>query len=111
MEERAHKPGTDGDRNRDSISKKTDLTDSPHDAERLKGDEAILDLPDVKDIPGQEFVQAPPLGMMADTTISSADEEGEGLFGDDASGDDLFSDNDDLSEEDRESRRTGDTAK
>ena len=45
--------------------------------------------------------------MMADTTISSADEEGEGLFDDDAPGDDLFSDNADLSEEDRESRRTG----
>lgn len=92
---------------RAALSKKTDLADSPHDEERLQGDEAVLDLPEVKDIPGQEFVQAPPLGMMADTTISSADEEGEGLFDDDAPGDDLFSDNADLSEEDRESRRTG----
>jgi hypothetical protein len=60
-----------------------DLKDSEHDEERLQPDEATIDLPDVKDIPGQEFVQAPPLGMMADTTISSADEEGEGLFEDD----------------------------
>jgi hypothetical protein len=60
-----------------------DLSDSKHDQERLRPDEATIDLPDVKDIPGQEFVQVPPLGMMADTTISSADEEGEGLFEDD----------------------------
>lgn len=60
-----------------------DLKDSKHDQERLQGDEATIELPDVKDIPGQEFVQVPPLGMLADTTISSADEEGEGLFEDD----------------------------
>lgn len=67
-----------------AVSKNTDLPDSPHDAERLKPEETILDLPDVKDIPGQEFVHTAPLGMLADTTISSADEEGEGLFGDTA---------------------------
>ena len=72
-------------------SRNADLTDSIHDQERLQGDEATLEFPDVKDIPGQEFIQAPPLGMMADTTISSADEEGEGLF-DDEVGDDLFGD-------------------
>jgi hypothetical protein len=60
-----------------------DLTDPERDQERLKPEETIIELPDVKDIPGQEFVQAPPLGMLADTTISSADEEGEGLFDDD----------------------------
>lgn len=87
-------------------SRSADLTDSKHDQERLQGDQATLDLPDVKDIPGQEFVQAPPLGMMADTTISSADEEGEGLF-DDEGGDDLFADDTDLSEEEREALRTG----
>jgi hypothetical protein len=64
-----------------------DLPDSPHDQERLQGEETTIDLPDVKDIPGQEFVHAPPIGMMADTTISSDDEEGEGLF-DDASNED-----------------------
>lgn len=62
---------------------KLDIHDSERDQERLKPDEATFDLPDVKDIPGQEFVQVPPLGMLADTTISSADEEGEGLFVDD----------------------------
>lgn len=67
----------------DSARNKMDLTDSKRDQERLQGDEATIDLPDVKDIPGQEFITVPPLGMMADTTISSADEEGEGLFNDD----------------------------
>lgn len=65
-----------------------DLPDSPHDAERLKGDEATLDLPDVKDIPGQEFVHTAPLGMLSDTTVSSDDEEGEGLFDETMGGDD-----------------------
>ena len=60
-----------------------DLTDPQRDQDRLKAEEITIDLPDVKDIPGQEFVHAPPLGMLADTTISSADEEGEGLFEDD----------------------------
>lgn len=69
--------GNDPDRD------KMDLTDPQRDRDRLKAEETTIDLPDVKDIPGQEFVHAPPLGMLADTTISSADEEGEGLFGDD----------------------------
>lgn len=63
-----------------------DLTDSPHDQERLKPERATLDLPDVKDIPGQEFVTAPPAGSLGDTTISSADEEGDTIF-DNASAD------------------------
>lgn len=60
-----------------------DIKDSPKDEEKLKPEEVIIDLPDVKDIPGQEFVHPAPLGMLADTTISSADEEGEGLFPED----------------------------
>ena len=61
-------------------SRNADLPDSPYDAERLKPDETTIDLPDVHDIPGQEHVNTAPLGALADTTISSADEEGEGLF-------------------------------
>jgi hypothetical protein len=68
-----------------SAGQNADLPDSPHDAERLKAEETTIDLPEVKDIPGQEFVHTAPLGMLADTTISSADEEGEGLFNDDTS--------------------------
>lgn len=61
---------------------KDDLKDSARDEERLKPETVILDLPDVEDIPGQEHVKAPPLGMLADTTISSDDEEGIGLLDD-----------------------------
>jgi hypothetical protein len=60
-----------------------DMKDSPKDKARLQPDEATLDLPDVKDIPGQEFIHVPPLGELADTTIASDDEEGTGLFNDD----------------------------
>ena len=57
-----------------------DLAESKRDKEVLKPDEATLDLPDVKDIPGQEHIRPLPAGEMADTTISSADEEGAGLL-------------------------------
>jgi hypothetical protein len=60
-----------------------DLPDSPEDQEKLKAVETTIDLPDVKDIPGQEFVNVPVIGEMADTTVSSADEEGESVFGSD----------------------------
>jgi hypothetical protein len=60
-----------------------DLPDKPRDKARLQPEEATIDLPDVKDIPGQEFVHVPPLGEIADTTISSDDEEGVGVFEDD----------------------------
>ncbi len=59
-----------------------DLTDSPKDQKELQSEEFTIDLPDVKDIPGQEFINPMPLGLMADITISSADEEGEGIFED-----------------------------
>ncbi|HEX2609183.1 MAG TPA: hypothetical protein VHK91_17500 [Flavisolibacter sp.] len=57
-----------------------DLPDSPEDREKLGGEEITIDLPDVKDIPGQEFVNAPSMGSLADTTISSDDEEGRGVL-------------------------------
>jgi hypothetical protein len=54
----------------------SDLTDSARDEERLQPDTAVLDLPDVEDIPGQEYVQPPTLESYVDDTISSDDEEG-----------------------------------
>lgn len=57
-----------------------DLPDSREDREKLRDEETVINLPDVKDIPGQEFVDAPPLGEMADTTISSDGEEGAAIF-------------------------------
>ena len=40
-----------------------------------------MDLPEVKDIPGQEHVRPPRLGELADTTASSDDEEGDDVLG------------------------------
>ena len=57
-----------------------DLPDSENDRKKLEPEETYIDLPDVKDIPGQEFVHAPPLGALGDTTISSDDEEGVSVF-------------------------------
>jgi hypothetical protein len=59
-----------------------DLPDSPRDRKELKREETTLDLPDVKDIPGQEHVHAPNFDEYADTTISSDDEEGENIWAD-----------------------------
>lgn len=65
-----------------------DIHDSPQDEEKMKTEIVILDLPDVSDIPGQESIVVPNIGEMQDTTISSDDEEGVGLFGDDDNDDD-----------------------
>jgi hypothetical protein len=64
----------------------TDLPDGDRDRELLKGDKAIFELPEVKDIPGQEFIKVMPLGEMGDTTIASDDEEGVGILDFDEAG-------------------------
>ena len=64
------------------VSRNDDLPDSPRDQEKLKNEETTIELPDVKDIPGQEYVHPPNPGEYADTTISSADEEGENVWTD-----------------------------
>ena len=61
-------------------NKNTDLPDSEKDKKHLKSEEFEIDMPDAKDIPGQEHIHVPPLREFADTTISSADEEGEGIL-------------------------------
>ncbi len=43
----------------------TDLTETKRDKKLLEPDEAILDLPEVKDIPGQEHVRPLPAREMA----------------------------------------------
>lgn len=68
--------------NHESNSRSIDLQDSKSDEKKLKQDKASLDLPDVKDIPGQEHIHVAPLGELADITISSDDEEGKGVFED-----------------------------
>jgi hypothetical protein len=89
MNEANNKPTSDSETgNSESIGRRNklsgeDLPDSPRDEERLKPETATINLPDVKDIPGQEHIHVAPLGEMADTTISSDDEEGVGIFDDD----------------------------
>ena len=61
-------------------NKGNDLHDSIKDQKELKNEETTIDLPDVKDIPGQEHVHPPKLEEYADETISSADEEGENVW-------------------------------
>ena len=55
---------------------KTDLSETKNDKQHLQPDEATLDLPEVKNIPGQEHVRPLITGEIADATISSGDEEG-----------------------------------
>ncbi|MEJ7679510.1 MAG: hypothetical protein WKG06_16940 [Segetibacter sp.] len=54
----------------------------------MKSETFVIDLPDVSDIPGQENIVVPKIGEMQDVTISSDDEEGLGLFGDDEADED-----------------------
>jgi hypothetical protein len=61
----------------------TDIHDSERDQQYLQSEEATLDLPDVKDIPGQEHIHVPKMKAFHDTTISSDDEEGVGVFEED----------------------------
>ena len=54
---------------------KEDISDSPEDQEKLKPEETIFDLPELKDIPGANRSGKNAEMMPGDTTISSADEE------------------------------------
>ena len=67
-----------------------DLPETENDKKQLQPDEATLDLPEVKDIPGQEHIRPFLPGEMADTTISSADEEASELLDTD---EDILADN------------------
>lgn len=70
---------------------KEDITQPNNNNGKIPTDGENITLPDVSDIPGQENIKPAPLGELADTTISSADEEdvlnGDSL--DKAEGDDL----------------------
>ncbi len=61
----------------------TDLAESQDDRAHMQQEETTLDLPDVKDIPGQEHIHVPKMNEFADTTIASDDEEGVGIFEED----------------------------
>ena len=76
-----------------------DLPDSEKDKKQLKPEETTLDLPDVDDIPGQEHIRPMRPGGLSDVTISSADEEGEGLFDEE---DELVSEDSNVTNEEKE---------
>ncbi len=65
-----------------------DLTDSPRDQVHLQPENTTIDMPDVSDIPGQENIVVAGLGEMADTTISSGDEEGDEIWSEEIDTDD-----------------------
>jgi len=58
----------------------SDEIDSPHDREELEKETVEVTIPNVNEIPGQEDFVPAPLGELADTTISSADEEGDDIY-------------------------------
>jgi hypothetical protein len=58
----------------------SDQIDSPHDREELEKETVDVSIPNVNEIPGQEDFVPAPLGELADTTISSADEEGDDIY-------------------------------
>ena len=66
----------------ETTSNQNDIADSPEDVKRLQPESSSIDLPDVKDIPGQKHIHVPKLREAIDTTASSDDEEGKGIFND-----------------------------
>ncbi len=57
-----------------------DLIKSPEKKEETEPGSFTIDMPDVKDIPGQEHIHVPHLRGLNDITISSDDEEGKGIW-------------------------------
>lgn len=60
--------------NNDPRQNNDDLKDSPSDEKRIQPEHTQMDLPEVKDIPGQEPVKPSEIGEYIDTTTSSDDE-------------------------------------
>ena len=91
-------------------SRNEDIHDSKIDSEKLQQDKASLDLPDTREIPGQEHIHVAPLGELADTTISSDDEEGIGVFEDDTDDETIIvmGSEDDIPKEDKAALETMD---
>lgn len=84
-----------------SSAEHQDIEDSPQDEKKMQREETEMSLPDVSDIPGQEHIHVPPLGELADTTISSDDEEGKGILDDEEDEEDIDSESD-VTEEERQ---------
>jgi hypothetical protein len=67
---------------KNNISKSGGLKNSKKDKQKTNPETFTIDMPEVKDIPGQEHIRVPQFREMQDTTISSADEEGIGVVDD-----------------------------
>ncbi len=76
--------------------------DSPHDREEMKETPSKIDIPDAHEIPGQEDFTPAPLGEVADTTISSADEEGDETFAENLDEEIINSPDSNVSDEEQE---------
>src|SRR6202140_3828272 len=68
-----------------------DISDSPEDQKKLKSDQAILDLPELNDIPGASRSGKNDSLRPGDTTISSSHEEGDELLEENDLGDENVS--------------------
>ena len=93
MQQNEKNPGKD---------KLSDEIDSLHDKEELKGVPNTMDIPDAHEIPGQEDFTPAPLGELAGTTISSADEEGDEAFSDNLDKEILASPDSNVSDQEKE---------
>jgi hypothetical protein len=78
-----------------------DIQDSPEDQEKLKPEQATLNLPEIKDIPGAARSVKNASLLPGDTTISSSDEEADDLLDDD---DDELTEENNLRDESNVSR-------
>jgi hypothetical protein len=110
MSKNKRQPPENRQRSQEDTRNQSDIHDSQQDKQKLKQDKATLDLPDARDIPGQEHVHVPPLGELADITISSDDEEGVGLFEDDVEDETtiVMGSEDDIPKEDKAALETMD---
>ena len=84
-----------------------DIKDSKHDKKRMQEETTVINLPEVKDIPGQKNFDPIPPGEPAVPTAASADEEGEGLLDDLNTGEEndttpLMDDNSNVTREERQ---------
>ena len=84
----------------------SDEIDSPEDIEKMQSEATEMMMPGVEDIPGQENIVPPALGELGDTTISSADEEGDDIFEEDIDKEIMDDPESNVSETERELLRT-----
>jgi hypothetical protein len=89
-----------GEAKEENINPKSATQKKVAGVKKKQPDTIIMDMPEVKDIPGQENIKPPRMREMTDITISSADEEGEGLL------DDINKDENDADLVDRDSNVT-----